>query len=240
MATTTEADTRLTALALPGIPESVPAARWHVRDALRSHGLGEFAEDAAAITSELVTNTVQHARDNGDHGDRGNTYRFREPGSGDHHRVGLLPARPHQARHAGGQRAGPGAADRGGAFGSLGLAAARRRESSLRGTGPGGVTGHGRHLGPADAPRHRRRLLTPVRQARPDPPRQDRVRPVPPGRQPARPPTWPASTRCRSGWPATRSRCSRQTGMSAAPGRSAHTASSGRRVRDDRTIPPRR
>ena len=65
MATTTGADTRLTALALPSIPESVPAARWHVRDALRSHGLGEFAEDAAAITSELVTNTVQHARDNG-------------------------------------------------------------------------------------------------------------------------------------------------------------------------------
>jgi DNA-binding GntR family transcriptional regulator len=29
------------------------------------------------------------------------------------------------------------------------------------------MTGHGRHLGPADAPRHRRRLLTPVRQARP-------------------------------------------------------------------------
>ena len=38
---------------------------------------------------------------------------------------------------------------------------------------------------PADAPRHRRRLHTPVRQARPGPPRQDRVRPVPPGRHPA-------------------------------------------------------
>ena len=65
MATTAEAGTRLTALALPGIPESVPAARWHVRDALSSHGLGEFAEDAAAITSELVANAVQHARENG-------------------------------------------------------------------------------------------------------------------------------------------------------------------------------
>ena len=28
------------------------------------------------------------------------------------------------------------------------------------------MTGHGRHRRPADAPRHRRRLLTPVRQAR--------------------------------------------------------------------------
>jgi hypothetical protein len=35
------------------------------------------------------------------------------------------------------------------------------------------VTGHGGYFGPADAPRHRRRLLTPVRQARPGP--RDRI-----------------------------------------------------------------
>jgi anti-sigma regulatory factor (Ser/Thr protein kinase) len=59
--TTTQASPRLTAIALPGIPGSVPAARRHVRDALGSHGLGEFAQDAAIITSELVGNAVRHA-----------------------------------------------------------------------------------------------------------------------------------------------------------------------------------
>jgi transposase InsO family protein len=54
------------------------------------------------------------------------------------------------------------------------------------------------------------------------------------------PPIWPASTRCPSGWPAAHWRCLPRTGTSAAPGRSGHTASSGRRVRDVRTAPPRR
>ena len=63
--TATQADPRLIALALPGIPESVPVARWHVRAALGLHGLGEYADDAEIITSELVTNAVQHACDNG-------------------------------------------------------------------------------------------------------------------------------------------------------------------------------
>ena len=59
--TATQAGPRLIALALPGTPESVPIARRRVRAALGLHGLGEFAEDAAIITSELVTNAVQHA-----------------------------------------------------------------------------------------------------------------------------------------------------------------------------------
>jgi len=63
--TAAEASPRLTAVALPGIPASVPVARWHVRDALGSRGLGEFAQDAAIITSELVANAVQHACGNG-------------------------------------------------------------------------------------------------------------------------------------------------------------------------------
>jgi len=63
--TATEADPRLIALALPGIPESVPVARRHVRDALGSRGLGKYAEDAEIITSELIANAVQHARDSG-------------------------------------------------------------------------------------------------------------------------------------------------------------------------------
>ena len=63
--TATHAEPRLLALALPGIPESVPVARSHVRAALGSHGLGEYADDAEIITSELVTNAVQHACGNG-------------------------------------------------------------------------------------------------------------------------------------------------------------------------------
>ena len=63
--TATQADPQLTALALPGSPESVPVARLHVRAALGSHGLGEYAEDAEIITSELVTNAVQHVCDSG-------------------------------------------------------------------------------------------------------------------------------------------------------------------------------
>ena len=46
---------------LPGIPESVRIARFHVRAALGFHDLGQLADDAAIITSELVTNAVQHA-----------------------------------------------------------------------------------------------------------------------------------------------------------------------------------
>ncbi len=63
--TAAQASPRLIALALPGTPESVPAARRHVRHALGLHGLGEFAQDAAIITSELVANAVQHACGNG-------------------------------------------------------------------------------------------------------------------------------------------------------------------------------
>ncbi|MGH3176862.1 MAG: ATP-binding protein [Streptosporangiaceae bacterium] len=62
MATTViAASPRLIAIALPGIPESVPVARLRVRAALGSRGLGEYAGDAEIITSELVTNAVRHA-----------------------------------------------------------------------------------------------------------------------------------------------------------------------------------
>ena len=64
-ATATQANPRLIALALPSIPESVPVARLQVRAALGLHGLGEYADDAEIITSELVTNAVQHACGNG-------------------------------------------------------------------------------------------------------------------------------------------------------------------------------
>ena len=59
--TAAETDPRLIAFMLPGIPGSVRIARFHVRAALAFHDLGQFADDAAIITSELVTNAVQHA-----------------------------------------------------------------------------------------------------------------------------------------------------------------------------------
>ena len=63
--TATQASPRLIALALPGIPGSVTVARRHVRETLGLHGMGEIAQDAAIITSELVANAVQHACGNG-------------------------------------------------------------------------------------------------------------------------------------------------------------------------------
>jgi anti-sigma regulatory factor (Ser/Thr protein kinase) len=63
--TAAEAIPRLIAFALPGTPGSVPVARSRVRAALAVHGLSEYADDAEVIVSELVTNAVQHACDNG-------------------------------------------------------------------------------------------------------------------------------------------------------------------------------
>jgi anti-sigma regulatory factor (Ser/Thr protein kinase) len=59
-ATETQLDPRLIAFVLPSIPESVRIARFHIRAALGFHRLGEYADDAEAITSELVTNAIQH------------------------------------------------------------------------------------------------------------------------------------------------------------------------------------
>jgi serine/threonine-protein kinase RsbW len=59
--TAVEIDPRLIVFMLPSIPESVGMARFHIRAALSFHDLGEFADDAEAITSELVTNAIQHA-----------------------------------------------------------------------------------------------------------------------------------------------------------------------------------
>src|SRR4029077_14505152 len=55
-----QANPRLIALTVPSIPGSVPVARLRVRAALGLRGLGEYADDAEIITSELVTNAVQH------------------------------------------------------------------------------------------------------------------------------------------------------------------------------------
>ena len=51
----------LTAFTLAAVPESARAARGRVRAALLTSGLGELADDAEAIVSELVANAVRHA-----------------------------------------------------------------------------------------------------------------------------------------------------------------------------------
>ena len=51
----------LMAFTLPSAPYSVRMARFYVRAALTYHELDEYAEDAETITSELVTNAIEHS-----------------------------------------------------------------------------------------------------------------------------------------------------------------------------------
>lgn len=51
----------LIACTLPSTPYSVQLARFYVRAALAHHELGDYAEDAEMVTSELVTNAIEHA-----------------------------------------------------------------------------------------------------------------------------------------------------------------------------------
>jgi anti-sigma regulatory factor (Ser/Thr protein kinase) len=53
--------TSLIAFALPSIPYSVQIARFYIRAALIYHDLCDYAEDAGTVTSELVTNAINHA-----------------------------------------------------------------------------------------------------------------------------------------------------------------------------------
>lgn len=61
MATIATQTTSLIASMLPSTPYSVQLARFYVRAALSYHGLGEYAETAETVTSELVTNAITHA-----------------------------------------------------------------------------------------------------------------------------------------------------------------------------------
>lgn len=53
-------DQQMIQFVLPSIPESVRIARFHIRAALSFHNMGDYGDDAEIITSELVTNVVQH------------------------------------------------------------------------------------------------------------------------------------------------------------------------------------
>jgi anti-sigma regulatory factor (Ser/Thr protein kinase) len=61
MATTATETTSLIAFTLPSTPYSVQMARFYVRAALSYHDLGQYAEDAETVVSEIVTNAVEHA-----------------------------------------------------------------------------------------------------------------------------------------------------------------------------------
>jgi anti-sigma regulatory factor (Ser/Thr protein kinase) len=63
--TAVEIDPRLISFGLPSVPESVRVARFYVRAALGSHELDEYANDAAIVASELVTNAIQHVPSGG-------------------------------------------------------------------------------------------------------------------------------------------------------------------------------
>ena len=58
--TPVEIGSQLIGFVLPSSPGVVKIARFHVRAALGFHGLGEYADNAEIITSELVTNALQH------------------------------------------------------------------------------------------------------------------------------------------------------------------------------------
>jgi anti-sigma regulatory factor (Ser/Thr protein kinase) len=53
--------TSLVAFMLPSTPYSVQMARFYVRAALSYHDLRDYIEDAEMVTSEIMTNAVQHA-----------------------------------------------------------------------------------------------------------------------------------------------------------------------------------
>lgn len=57
---TTRIDPQLIAFRLPTLPEAVRTARLYVRAALCFQDLDHYADDAETITSELVSNVVQH------------------------------------------------------------------------------------------------------------------------------------------------------------------------------------
>jgi hypothetical protein len=50
--------TSLIAFTLPSIPYSVQMARFYIRAALACHELGEYAEDAEAVTSDSLNLSV--------------------------------------------------------------------------------------------------------------------------------------------------------------------------------------
>ena len=61
MAVAATETTSLIAFTLPSTSYSVQMARFYVRAALTYHKLGDFAEDAEMVASELVTNAIEHA-----------------------------------------------------------------------------------------------------------------------------------------------------------------------------------
>jgi anti-sigma regulatory factor (Ser/Thr protein kinase) len=61
MAITATETRSLVAFTLPSSPYSVQMARFYIRAALNYHALGDYAEDAEMVASELITNAITHA-----------------------------------------------------------------------------------------------------------------------------------------------------------------------------------
>ena len=61
MAITAIETASLIAFTLPSTPYSAQMARFYIRATLVHHQLGDYAEDAEMVTSELVTNAIEHA-----------------------------------------------------------------------------------------------------------------------------------------------------------------------------------
>ena len=61
MAVAATETTSLVAFTLPSTPYSVQMARFYIRAALSYHDLGQYAEDAETVTSEIMANAVEHA-----------------------------------------------------------------------------------------------------------------------------------------------------------------------------------
>jgi anti-sigma regulatory factor (Ser/Thr protein kinase) len=60
MAISTTQTTQLIAITLPSTRYSAWMAGYYVRAALKHHNLYDYADDATAVTSELVTNAIIH------------------------------------------------------------------------------------------------------------------------------------------------------------------------------------
>ena len=181
MATTATETTSLIAFTLPSTPYSVQMARFYVRAALSYHDLGDYARTPRRSPPNSSPTPITHAgaptfgleltrlEDPG---------RWRSSSPTPHRSPGQ--ARPGRRRRA---RARP--AHRRGPVGPLGMAPARPRQGRVRDPHQGGMSRWKRsptcRCSTTSTP-----TTPPVRQARPHPPRQDRVRPVQARRHPAR------------------------------------------------------
>ena len=133
-------------------------ARFHVRAALGFHGLDEYADVAVMITSELVTNAIRHVGE-----DPGETIRVTLAHVWDQLALGIIvtdssPEGPVMREASSTSERGRGLQVVEALSDHWGWHPETLRQGGLCGDREAGITSHGRHLRPADAPRYRCRL----------------------------------------------------------------------------------